>query len=201
MNCRPLRRGTLDLSEADELGISALLGGRPVRITNLVPSAEGEDAIRRSRAIFNKAKENFEERGLSTLYLGCGFAGWDKGQITWTPNAPVLLRPATLRPLGSSQDEFELALAEEMEVNEALLQYLRTQFGCIVDPEKLLRQIDGVIDEPWELRKAFDGSSKRSRRWAASRFGLRLSSRTSHTQSYLWFATSKLRWRFLSSTI
>ena len=67
--------------------------------------------------IQQKALENFEERGIDTLYLGCGLATWENKRGSWTPSAPVLLRRALLRPLGAALDEFELTLEGEMEVN------------------------------------------------------------------------------------
>ena len=45
-----------------------------------------------------------------------------------------LLQPATLRPVGAAQDEFELAVVgETMEVNPTLLHVLKVDFGCEVD--------------------------------------------------------------------
>ena len=102
----------------------------------------------RIRTIHNKAKENLEERGLATLSLACGLASWDNKRGTWQPCAPVLLQRASLRALGAAQDEFELALVEDMEVNPLLLHLLKTDFECELDQEALLERVDGVIDEP-----------------------------------------------------
>ena len=72
------------------------------------------------------------------------------------PNAPVLLRAATLIPKGAAQDDFELSLSGEMEVNPTLLHLLQTEFGQSFDHDKLLATIDGAMDTRWELHAAFD---------------------------------------------
>jgi very-short-patch-repair endonuclease len=92
---------------------------------------------------------------LETLSLACGLAAWENKRATWEPCAPILLRQATLRPLGAAQDEFELALIDEMEVNPTLLHLLKVDFDCDVDAERLLDRVDGVIDEPWELEETY----------------------------------------------
>jgi very-short-patch-repair endonuclease len=156
LNYRDLSRGTLDLTKAAGPGASQLLQGKLIRLRYLYPEAEDRDgAIRRARVISKKALENFEERGIDTLYLGCGLATWENKRAGWTPSSPVLLRRALLRPLGAAADEFELTLEGEMEVNPTLLHVLKVDFNCQVDQEELLDRIDGVIDEPWELETAY----------------------------------------------
>lgn len=119
LHYRDLKRGTLDLTVADSEAVSDLLLGKTVRVSALFSDPEERDqALRRVRVIHNKAKENFEERGLQTLSIGCGLASWDNKRATWEPCAPVLLQPAMLHPLGASQDDFELAvIGETMGVN------------------------------------------------------------------------------------
>src|SRR5216683_2150193 len=132
LHYRDLKRGTLDLTVADSDVVSDLLLGKSVRVSALFGDLEERDqALRRVRVIHNKAKENFEERGLQTLSLGCGLATWENKRAAWQPCAPVLLQPATLRPVGAAQDEFELAVVgETMEVNPTLLHVLKVDFGC-----------------------------------------------------------------------
>jgi Protein of unknown function (DUF4011) len=82
-----------------------------VRVSSLFPDLDQRgQMLRRVRTIHNKAKENFEERGLETLSIGCGLASWENKRGTWEPCAPVLLQPTRLRPLGAAQDDFELAV-------------------------------------------------------------------------------------------
>jgi very-short-patch-repair endonuclease len=157
LSYRDLRAGTLDLANANERTVAALLQSKAVKTSALFPDPEERAAqLKRVRTISNKARENYEERGLETLSIGCGLATWDNTKRgTWTPAAPVLLRQATLRPLGAAQDEFELVLLDEMEVNPTLLHVLRVDFDCDISGDELLDHVDGVIDEPWELEATY----------------------------------------------
>ena len=65
---------------------------RSTRVSALFADPEQrEQVLRRVRTIHNKAKENFEERGLETLSIGCGLATWENKRAAWEPSAPVLL--------------------------------------------------------------------------------------------------------------
>ena len=154
LHYRDLKRGTLDLTSANPNVVSDLLIGKTVKVSALFSDLEQRDQmLRRVRTIHNKAKENFEERGLETLSIGCGLATWENKRAVWEPSAPVLLQAATLRPVGVAQDEFELAVVgETMEVNPILLHVLKVDFGCEVGHASLMKRIpDGAIDELWEL--------------------------------------------------
>ena len=164
LHYRDLKLGTLDLTEAAPGGVEALLAGKPVGLTALYRGERSTDALRRIRAIHNKSKENFEERGLETLALGAGLATWENKRSSWTPTAPVLLRPVSLRALGAAQDEFELALVDEMEVNPTLLHVLKADFDCEFETENLLARVDGTIDEPWELHETYAWLANQARR-------------------------------------
>ena len=157
LNYRDLKQGTLDLTSADPQALRGLLGGKEVKLSSLFSDPEArEQSLRRVRTVHNKARENFEERGLETVSVACGLATWDNQRASWVPNAPVLLRRATVRALGAAQDEFGLALVDEMEVNPTLLHVLRVDFSCEFDHEALAKRIpDGSIDEPWELQEAY----------------------------------------------
>ena len=158
LHYRDLKRGTLDLTLADLEVAGHLLAGKTVRVSALFPGLEQrEQMLRRVRVIHNKAKENFEERGLETLSIGCGLASWENKRGTWEPCAPVLLQPLTLRPLGAAQDDFELAVVgETMEPNPTLLHVLKVDFGCEFDNNALMARIpDGTIDEFWELEETY----------------------------------------------
>jgi very-short-patch-repair endonuclease len=157
LNYRDLKRGTLDLTDGDKGPLAGLLAGKSVKLSSLFGDPEvREERLRRIRAIHNKAKENFEERGLDTVSIGCGLATWENTRGTWVPSAPVLLRRASVRPLGAAQDEFELALVDDMEVNPTLLQVLQVDFGCEFDQDALTGRIpDGSVDEGWEPRKTY----------------------------------------------
>jgi DNA polymerase III delta prime subunit len=167
LHYRDLKRGTLDLALANLEMVSHLLIGKTVRISVLFPDPEQrEQMLRRVRVIHNKAKENFEERGLETLSIGCGLASWENKRGTWEPCAPVLLQPVTLRPLGAAQDDFDLAVVgETMEPNPTLLHVLKVDFGCEFDHNALMARIpDGTIDEFWELEETYAWIGEQARR-------------------------------------
>jgi very-short-patch-repair endonuclease len=154
---RDLRAGTLDLTNVSPVAVETLLASKPVRASALFPDPEARALqLRRVRTIHNKAKENFEERGIETLSLACGLATWENKRASgWRPCAPVLLRQAVLRSLGAAQDEFELELLDEMEVNPTLMHVLKVDFDCDLPQEALLERVDGVIDEVWELHETY----------------------------------------------
>lgn len=150
---KDLRQGTLDLSPgAGALGIavSDLLGSRTVRLSTLFADSTGlSAAAKRARTIQAKAQENYEERGLQTLYLAWGMATWTNTRGTATPAAPILLRQASLTQRGGAGEDFELALPGEWELNPTLLHLLRTDHEVSLDPDELLDLLeDDGIGEP-----------------------------------------------------
>lgn len=149
---KDLRQGTLDLSpgsEALDVAVSDLLGSRTVRLSTLFPDPQVQAAAaRRARTMRAKAQENYEERGLQTLFLGRGMATWPNTRGTATPAAPVLLRQAMLTARGSAGEDFDLALPGEWEVNPTLLHVLRTDFQVSIDGEELLDAVEeGGVDD------------------------------------------------------
>lgn len=164
LHYRDLRTGTLALDEANEDALTNLLKGRTTRITRLfTEEVVRKDAIRRARAVHRKAKENYEERGISTLYLACGIATWNNVR-TWEPAAPVLLIPAQLEPMGAALDDFEISVAGDPEINPTLLHILKVDYDCEIKLEALLDHVDGPIDEPWEIQATIDWLAKESAR-------------------------------------
>lgn len=113
---RTLKRGTLELTDAEAAGRSTLLSGRTVRLSNLLPVTDEEpnrhdDALKRARTIHGKALMYFEERGIDTLFLAYGMATWTTSSSSATPAAPVLLCPLDLSPRGAAAADFDVALA------------------------------------------------------------------------------------------
>src|SRR6185312_3640291 len=83
---RDLTRGTLDLTTADVRVCAELLQGKTVRLGKLFSLEDArKDAARRVRTIRGKAQENFEERGLQTLYLAAGMASWETNRGSAKP--------------------------------------------------------------------------------------------------------------------
>jgi hypothetical protein len=155
---RDLKVGTLDLGDVRADLLTDLLAGRTIVLSWMFPDADAKAAaVRRARAVRNRAQEHFEERGLETLFLACGMATWTNQRGTAVPAAPVLLVPARLAPRGAAQDEFEAAVTGEMEVNPTLLQMLQTEFDTQCDADELLELagVAGALDTPEELDIAY----------------------------------------------
>src|SRR5262252_5603902 len=142
------RAGTLDLTAADPEALDRLLRAGTTRLTRLFHDVDiRADAIRRVQAIYRKARELTEERGLSASYLAAGLARWD--ELFLEPAAPVLLRGLTITPTRARHDDFDLVLDETSEVNPVLLHKLATLYGVdtdgltelAADPAQLLRRL------------------------------------------------------------
>ena len=171
---RDLKVGTLNLTEADPGELARLLSsvpGRQIRLRRLF-SGRGstdqdlaDDAVRRARAISRKALENFEERGISTLFIVQGMATWTTEASSAEPAAPVLMCPLGLHRRGASEADFDLSLDGEWTVNGALLQSLAREFGVEVSSEELLGSYlsDARLDEG-EVAAIFDDLSNRASR-------------------------------------
>src|SRR5690606_35191436 len=91
---RDLKTGTIDLTPSDRIDVTAvedLLDGRRVRLSQLCRVDGLQELARRARRVSAKARENFEERGLQTLFVAQGLATWSSSRTESTPAAPVLL--------------------------------------------------------------------------------------------------------------
>ena len=151
-----MTKGTLDITDLEDGDKKVLLAGKSRRLGHTIVEDRRDDAIRRGRSIYKKAKENFEERGLETLFLAVGLATWTNTRGRFEPRAPVLLFRAELRPPRAGQSDFNLSLTDDVEVNPTLLHLLHSEFGVDADAEGLNDRIDGAIDEPWEVATVYD---------------------------------------------
>lgn len=150
---RDLKQGTLDLgpaSPANDVAVEGLLAGRTLRLSDLFDAASRSPAARRCRTVKAKADENFQERGLQTLFLAWGMATWNNPTTTATPAAPVLMRQAALAPRGGAGEDFDLKLPGEWEINPTLLHLLRTDHEIELAATDLL----AVFDEDAEVPNA-----------------------------------------------
>jgi very-short-patch-repair endonuclease len=142
---RDLKVGTLDLSPgsgADPVAVEQLLGSHTMALSTLFADDSRADASKRARTIRAKATENFEERGLRTLYLAWGMATWTNERSASVPAAPILLRRANLNPRGRAEESFELSLPDEWEFNPTLKYALEQDFEVKLDTEQLLDLLD-----------------------------------------------------------
>jgi very-short-patch-repair endonuclease len=143
------RASTLDLAAADPQALDRFLASGSTRVTRLFRDPDVRaDAIRRTGAIYRKARELAEERGINAGYLAVGMARWD--ELFLEPAAPVLLRGLTIAPTRARHDDFDLALDDESEVNPVLLHKLATVFGAetgglageqVTDPELVYERL------------------------------------------------------------
>ena len=173
---KPLRLGTLDLGGADAAALRQLLGAKPgtaVPLSRLFGGNPDEgdgsvpDAVRRARAVSRKATENFEERGVNTLFLAQGMATWEPpaGGSSARPAAPVLMCAVGLHRRGASEADFDLSLDGEWTLNGALLRHLAREFNVAVSGEELLgsKLSDARLDDD-EVEEIFDDLTARARR-------------------------------------
>ncbi|MGH3206617.1 MAG: AAA domain-containing protein [Trebonia sp.] len=138
------RASTLDLADADPDAVERFEKTGHIRLTKLFPADPDirADAIRRMQAIYRKARELQEERGIKAGYLATGLARWD--ELFLEPAAPVLLRPLVIAPTRARYDDFDLMLDDDTEVNPVLLHKLATVFGAGIDrpaPERIAGQL------------------------------------------------------------
>ena len=115
---KELKVGTLSLAGAAPSAMTQLLDGERVRLSKLFPTAASiEDARHRIRRIDAKIREDRDERGIETGYLAVGFVTWHDDQAT--PAAPVLLRGVSIGRIGAGRDDYNLQLADTVEVTAA----------------------------------------------------------------------------------
>jgi very-short-patch-repair endonuclease len=155
---RDLKQGTLDIgpgSGANPVAVDELLSSRPVRLSMLFSEMVGGGAARRARTVKAKAAENFEERGLQTLFLAWGMATWSNVRGTAVPAAPVLLRQAALTARGAAGEDFDASLPGEWEINPTLLHLLKTDYQVDADRAGLL-EVFGEEAEPPDPHLLFE---------------------------------------------
>ena len=146
------RAGTLDLGAADPVAVDKFLRTGSGRITRLFHDVDARaDAIRRAQAIYRKARELEEERGIRVGFLATGMARWD--ELFLEPAAPVLLRGLTIMPTRARHDDFDLMLDEDYEVNPVLLHKLASVFGAATEdlagaePDRISELLTSAADD------------------------------------------------------
>ena len=89
---RDLKQGTLDIGPgtgANIVAVGDLLSSRTMRLSSMFGDVALTAAARRARTVKAKATENYEERGLQTLFLAWGMATWTNSRGVAIPAAPV----------------------------------------------------------------------------------------------------------------
>jgi hypothetical protein len=154
-----MRTKTGRRSGASPVAVDQLLSSRPVRLSMLFSDMAVGGAARRARTVKAKAAENFEERGLQTLFLAWGMVTWSNVRGTAVPAAPVLLRQAVLTARGGAGEDFDASLPGEWEINPTLLHRLRTDYQVDAGRAGLLGLLREEAEPP-DLQPLFERLAK-----------------------------------------
>ena len=139
LHFRESRDGSIDLTGAHPSGLAQLLAGRATRLSSLLRDPEHlADARRRARSIRSKADQLHRQRGIAAAQLAIGFASWNRPKDNGREDfaAPVILRHVHLLPRGTSVDDYEISLSDEVRINPALVEYLRQEHDVVVDVDE-----------------------------------------------------------------
>jgi len=162
---RELKVGTIDLATADPTALQALLKGSSVTLTKLYSLGDETDferARKRVATIAKTARTNFEERGISTSFVGLGLATWQHKGNSRPPNAPVFLAPIKFESAGRAQSDFKLTLNGPLELNETLRLLAEDEFGLTIGGDQISEprvggdEVIGVRVDFAEVLMAFD---------------------------------------------
>ncbi|HEX3820307.1 MAG TPA: AAA domain-containing protein [Candidatus Sulfotelmatobacter sp.] len=143
---RPLKTGTLNLSQTPPELLRDLISGEGVAGAKLVPQIEREAASKSFRDISQRALENAEEKGLSTLFATFGVATWPSLDGGRPAEAPVLMLPVAISKKEGSES-YNLAATGSFQLNLVLLHVLEEQFKLKLHPEELLTEFAGDEEE------------------------------------------------------
>jgi very-short-patch-repair endonuclease/DNA polymerase III delta prime subunit len=147
---RQLKLGSYDLDKPEPDAVLDVLAGGSALLTRLGPVAEldradpGEDptdvtpaqlsAGRRLVEVQRKATENFEERGLETMFLAYGLAGWTAKDGGRDAEAAVVLCPVRLE---GKEQRRAVRRRGDLEINPVLVHVLERDFGMAGIGEQL----------------------------------------------------------------
>ncbi|MBY0275898.1 DUF4011 domain-containing protein, partial [Candidatus Binatia bacterium] len=134
---RHLKRGTLDLTNADRESLDDLFGDTAVGPERLLPDADPDRLPAQLLDIARRAQANRDERNLETLYIACGLATWKSEDGGRPAEAPIVLLPVGVekRPQGARVMLRRTGMAK---INPVLLHVLNVVHRCGVDEETLL---------------------------------------------------------------
>jgi hypothetical protein len=149
---RPLKVGSLDLTLAENEPLIELLGGKSVPLKKLLAHGDLTQTVAQAKQIGRKAKENFEERGVDTLFLAAGMATWKGEEGRRPPESAVLLVPVALE--SSVRSGPAIKRTGEPQINPVLIHALLATFRITVTAEELLAAADtdpDRDDDPFDL--------------------------------------------------
>ena len=145
LHFRDEQRTRIDLSSTHPGGMPTFITGERTLLSSLI---RDELALRNARlaagAITNKGVELRSGRGIESVHLAIGLAGWRNGVEEFL--APVLLRPLAIRRYGR---DFELKLRGKPFLNPELARALDEQFGIRLDADELVAlSLSGGLFKP-----------------------------------------------------
>lgn len=141
------------LPRLDDHLVSKLLSETTIRLSVLLAETDATKQFSIARGIGRKAIENFEERGLETLYITLGIAAWpasDKGRHY---AAPVILLPVKLESDARSDASARITITGEPQLNTVLLHVLTSDFGIQIEAQEVVDPSD--TDNAWSMTSVF----------------------------------------------
>lgn len=144
---RSLKWGTLSLSLENSERWVALLRGEAVSLRSLVANGPDEDLILKALAIWRKAQENQEEKGLATMFVGLGMATWKPSDEGRASESPILLLPVTLDIKGHAGTSLAIRCAGAVQINLVLLHVLETEFGVAISQDEVRSRLEANGEE------------------------------------------------------
>ena len=144
--------GTVTL---DPTRVSKLFEGDTLRLGDLTEPITFDAARSATQKAMVKAKENFEERGIETLFMGIGMATWKTDDSKAVPASPVLLRP--VRNGLESKTNPSLRFDGEWVLNPTLTHYLNTRFkAAIAEDDYTEKYLDEDTISADSVQEVFD---------------------------------------------
>ena len=144
---RELKVGTLDLTEAPPGRMEDLLRSAKsdagVPLADLVPAVRKAQAVASLNDIATRARSNFEERGLDTLFLALGIASWTAADGGRDSASPVLLVPIKAEQTAGRNGSWTLKRAGDVRVNDVLAHALREEHGVSLETDALMTHVLG----------------------------------------------------------
>lgn len=144
---KPLRTGTLELTDCDDQELDGLLHGKKLPLSVLVDAAEETEAAAKLQEIRRRALANLEEKGLETLFLAVGMATWAPADGGRPPESPILLLPMEIEGRGRETRTLTLRRSGEAQVNPVLLHVLNNELGVTTSAEDLLSVEAASLEE------------------------------------------------------
>ncbi|MGH9326065.1 MAG: AAA domain-containing protein [Terriglobia bacterium] len=161
---RPLKWGTFSLSFDGVDRLAALLRGDGVPLKTLVRGVSDEELMAKVLSIWRRSQANQEEKGLATMFVALGMAGWKAADGGRNPDSPVLLIPVALELKGRSGAAISVHRVGPVQVNLVLMHVLQEEYGLSISSDRLLPHLEGHDEEevfdPLPLYKLVEATCK-----------------------------------------